>query len=233
MSYIRYVRHQRVGYSCYFDPKLGINFDILVCNWISFSCPKASTSVWVARQFQCKRYPSASWSYHHSTMLPSYLSLPHNLPLSLPRQLPSPLSSLFPSASCYRKEENQQLATNAILPTGAIEIVDKIASKIAVNIARVNGALLALWRSIFSFFQIHSIPVHDFYGLRNGPTLIDILFSIYKGFTFATKKMMPFTFKINIPKTLPLLPNCQTLKRTRNRPESPSYTLVLQLMCDN
>ena len=52
---------------------------------------------------------------------------------------------------------------NAILPTGAIEIADKIASEIAVNIARVNGPLLSLWRSIFSFFQIYSIPLHDFF----------------------------------------------------------------------
>ena len=119
-------------------------------------------------------------------------------------------SHRYPYHLCYRKEENQQLATNAILPTGAIEIVDKIASKIAVNIARVNGALLALWRSIFSFFQIHSIPVHDFYGLRNGPTLIDILFSIYKGFTFATKKMMPLHLKLTFQKRFrssPKLPN--------------------------
>ena len=64
---------------------------------------------------------------------------------------------------CYRNKENQQLASNAILSTGAIEIADKIASKITVNVARVNGPLLALWRSIFFFFQIHSIPVLDFF----------------------------------------------------------------------
>ena len=44
----------------------------------------------------------------------------------------------------YMNKENQLLATNAILSTGAIEIADKIVSKIAVNIARVNGPLLAL-----------------------------------------------------------------------------------------
>ena len=150
-------------------------------------------------------------------------------------------SHWHPYHLCYRNKKNQQLPTNAILPTGAIEIADKIAFKIAVNIARVNGPLLALWRSIFSFFQIHSIPVHDFFGifaqpspqLWNGPSLIDILFSIYKGFTFTAKKMMPFTFKINIPKVRLHLPNCQTVQGTRNRPESPSSTLVLQLMWNN
>ena len=108
MSYIRYVRHQRVGYSSHFDLKLGIDFDILACNWIWFSCPKASTSIWVARQFQCKRYPSASSSYHHSTILPSYVSLPHNLPLSLPRQLPSQSPSLFPSVSLPPVQQEQR-----------------------------------------------------------------------------------------------------------------------------
>ena len=32
MSYIRYVRHQRVGYSSDFDLKSGIDFDILACD---------------------------------------------------------------------------------------------------------------------------------------------------------------------------------------------------------
>ena len=221
MSYIRYERPQRVGYSSHFDLKLGIDFDILACNWISFSCPKASTSVWVARQFQCKRYPSASSSYHHSTILPSCVSLPHNLPLSLSRQLPSQSPSLFPSVSLPPVQQEQRESAAG----------DKCKS--------------SYWShrncTIFSFFQIHSIPVHDFFGLFtqpspqlwNGPSLIDILFSISKFFTFTTKKMTPFTFKINIPKTLLLLPNCQTLKRTRNRPELPSNTLVLQLMWNN
>ena len=31
MSYIKYVRHQRVGYSSHFDLKFGIDFDILAC----------------------------------------------------------------------------------------------------------------------------------------------------------------------------------------------------------
>ena len=115
-------------------------------------------------------------------------------------------SHRYPYHLCYRNKENEQLATNAILPTGAIKIADKIASKIAVNIARVNGTLLALWQSIFSFFQIHSIPVHDFfwsfYGqpspqLLNGPSLIDILFSIYIGFTFTTKRWCCLHLKLH------------------------------------
>ena len=142
---------------------------------------------------------------------------------------------------CYRNKENQQLASNAILSIGAIEIADKIASKIAVNVVRVNGPLLALWRSIFFSFRSIQFPCTTFFGLFaqpspqlwNGPSLIDILFSIYKGFTSATKKMMPFTFKINIPEMLLLLPICHFLKRTRNRPESPSNTLVVQLMRNN
>ena len=55
-------------------------------------------------------------------------------------------------------------------------------------------------------FRYIQFPCTTFFGLfaqpspqlLNGPSLIDILFSIYKGFTFTTKKMMPFTFKINI-----------------------------------
>ena len=49
-------------------------------------------------------------------------------------------SHRHPYHLCHRNKKNQQLATNAILPTEAIEISDKIASKIAENIARVKWA---------------------------------------------------------------------------------------------
>ena len=66
----------------------------------------------------------------------------------------------------------------------------------------------------FLSFRSIQFPCTTFFGLFaelspklwNGPSLIDILFSIYKGFTFTTKKMIPFTFKnASAPPKLPNL----------------------------
>ena len=202
------MRHQRVRYSSHFD----LNWTQTLTFWPAieyrFPAPRPVPAFELPANFSASAIPVP----HHRIIIAQHCLRMYYFHTIYPCHCYSNCcrhrrhySHRHPYHLCHTNKKNQQLATNAILPTGAIEIADKITSKIAENIARVNLYLpcddlfFLSCRSIqfpcTTFFGLFAQPSPQVAQLFNGPSLIDILFSIY---TFTTKKMMSFTFKISI-----------------------------------
>ena len=194
------MRHQRVRYSSHFD----LNWTQTLTFWPAieyrFPAPRQVPAFELPVNFSASAIPVP----HHRIIITQLCLRMYHFHIIYPCHCYNNCcrhrrhySHRHPYHLCHRNKKNQQLATNAILPTRAIDIADKIASKIAENIETCEWTFTYAVTIYFLFlsdpFNFRARLFLVFFAqpspqLFNGPSLIDILFLIYKGFTFTTKK---------------------------------------------